>query len=98
MRIVSRIVLVAVVLGLLVLGTVFVYAYQLRGEARSVLDDVLALTTAPDRSVAFVALKQKYGNKWRTADGWPTGTQYYELTVSNHCFPPFFGRGTQNST
>jgi hypothetical protein len=74
----------AITLGSFVLiATGFlIHGYCLRRQARALLDDVFALTAAPDREAAFIALRRKYGNTLMP-DGCSGDLCSYHLSVSN---------------
>lgn len=74
----------AITLGSLVLiATGFlIHGYCLRRQARALLNDVLALTAAPDREAAFIALRRKYGTTLMP-DGCSGDLCSYLLSVSN---------------
>ena len=82
----------AVALGIVAVVTVafFMYGYYLRREARSVLEDVSALTLAPDRDAAFAALKRKYGHRLTPLDGCSANMCSYQVTVSNGLLSALF--------
>jgi len=75
----------AVMLGIVVLATAafLTYGYYLRREARAVLDDVLALTSAPDPDAAFAVLRQKYGDRLPAVGLCSANSCSYEMAVSN---------------
>lgn len=79
-------------LGIVVLVTVafLIYGYHLRREARSVLDDVSALTSAPDRDAAFATMRQKYGNRLTPDEGCSADICSYQVTVSNRPLSALF--------
>jgi len=74
--------------GVLVVAAL-TYGYYLRREARSLLDDVSALSSAPDPDAAFIALQHKYGNRMKPVESLPW-TRSYEVTVSNHLLSTIF--------
>jgi hypothetical protein len=77
-------------IGVVATATVLAYGYYLHREARSVLDDVYALTSASDRDAAFAALRQKYGNRLIPDDGCTANSCSYHTTVSNHPISALF--------
>jgi len=75
----------AVALGSALLATaIFVgYGYYLRWEARELLNDVFALTSASNTNNPFALLRQKYGDRM-TAVACSGELCSYQMTVSNH--------------
>jgi len=82
----------AATLGVVALATApfLMYGYYLRREARTVLDDVSRLTSAPDRDAAYAVLRQKYRDRLMPVEGCSANICSYQVTVSNRLLAALF--------
>jgi len=55
-----------------------------------VLDDVLALTSVPNRDAAFTAMRQRYGNRLTPDESCTADICSYRVTVSNRLLSALF--------